>query len=281
MFDIRNALATPTLADVSFRIGNSNRPETWLPAPVPASLTVRPGDGVGGSDRVTISWPDGAIVGRWLEITVHSNAVTALVNDDVFYFGNAIGESGNDPDNALVNATDVLAARDNPQGPFNLADITHPYDYNRDRVVTATDVIMARDHVTSPLTTLRLITPPTAAVAFDDIASALAARSAEIPGEDMVGLDAEPQGQRRLQGAVRRPARARVEIAALRQRRRIVARPTHDRVLEEANIDWRLPPIWEECGLDQTALQTLALVGSPPSVPSLICQCILVLSDSS
>ena len=39
---------------------------------------------------------------------------TGLAEPDVFYFGNAIGEAGNQPGNAIVNATDEILARNFP-----------------------------------------------------------------------------------------------------------------------------------------------------------------------
>ena len=160
MIDVKNLLGQVSLADFSFKVGNNSNTTSWAPAPAPRSLTVRPGAGDQGSDRLTIIWDDGVLQNKWLQVTMLSNEQTGLVKDDVFYFGNAIGESGDAAANALVNASDVVAARDNPRGPFNLADITNPFDFNRDRLVTAVDVILARDHITSPLTALRLITTP-------------------------------------------------------------------------------------------------------------------------
>ena len=53
----------------------------------------------------------------------------------------------------------MIGTRDNPHGPLNPAGIDDPYDFNRDRLVNATDLVIARDHNTSPLSALRLITP--------------------------------------------------------------------------------------------------------------------------
>ena len=83
--------------------------------------------------------------------------MTGLIEDHVFYFGNAIGETGNDPTNALVNAADIVAIRDNPRGPSNPASIDNPYDINKDASVDALDMILARNNATSPLSALRLI----------------------------------------------------------------------------------------------------------------------------
>jgi len=79
----------------------------------------------------------------------------------VFYFGNAIGETGNATAEALVNASDVVGTRDHPRGPLNRAGLDDAYDFNRDRLVNAVDVILARDNQTSPFTMLMRISPPT------------------------------------------------------------------------------------------------------------------------
>ena len=134
----------------------------WTPAPAPQSIDVFPGMGQDGSDRVTIIWPDGAIKNQWLRVVVKANENTRLLEDDVFYFGNAVGESGNAAGNAIVNATDEIMARNFLHGPLNPAAIDDPCDYNRDGLVNGTDQIIARNNQTNPLTMLRLITAPTA-----------------------------------------------------------------------------------------------------------------------
>src|SRR5205807_2441255 len=100
-------------SDFTFRVGNGNDPSTWTAAPAPSQVLVRRGAGVNGTDRVEVVWPDGAIRNEWLQVTVKADAATGLTAPDVFYFGNAIGETGNSPANAIVNATDELGARAN------------------------------------------------------------------------------------------------------------------------------------------------------------------------
>ena len=95
-------------------------------------------------------------------------AATGLAADEVFYFGNAIGETGNAAGvNAIVNATDEILTRVNQRSAFTPAPITFPYDFNRDKQVNATDEILARLNTTGAFSSLRLITPgpATAAVA--------------------------------------------------------------------------------------------------------------------
>ena len=146
---------TPGVDDFAFRVGNDNRPDAWPLAPQPA-VTVRPGEGADGADRVTIVWEDGAIRNRWLQVTVLADRLGRL-EDDVFYFGNAVGEAGNQPGNTQVTATDLLLARNNPRNFLDPAGVDFPYDYNRDQRVNATDVLLARNNQTNFLTALKLI----------------------------------------------------------------------------------------------------------------------------
>jgi len=161
MVDIAGLVADVTAADFVFKVGNSSTPSAWASAPAPTSVSVRPGAGVDGSARVTVIWPDNAIQKQWLQIIVLANGNTGLPADDVFYFGNAIGEVGDTTANALVNATDCGRVKINWTFP-NQAGLTNVYDLNRDKVVNATDAGLALVNQTYPSNMLRLITPPEA-----------------------------------------------------------------------------------------------------------------------
>ena len=161
MVDILNMSDTPNLDDFDFRVGNDgNNPAYWPAAPQPTSVTVREGAGVGGSDRVTIIWPDGVIKQEWLRVKVLATDRTGLGLNDVFYFGNAIGESGNSTTDAKVNAYDMLGARDNQRSFLDPAPIDFPYDFDRNARVGAVDMLIARNHTTHFQNALQLITPP-------------------------------------------------------------------------------------------------------------------------
>ena len=153
MIDVDNLAGIPTLGDFLFRVGNNDKPygndlnnpaDDWPFATLPSSITVRIGAGVGGTDRVTLTWAEGAIRNTWLQVTVLPTATTGLTEKDVFYFGNAVAEAGNAVGDAIVNATDEIKARENPRGPFNPAPINFAYDYNRDKLVNATDQLIAQ-----------------------------------------------------------------------------------------------------------------------------------------
>jgi hypothetical protein len=144
--------------DFIFRVGNDNAPANWPAAPSPEPITsIRRGAGAGGSDRVTIVWPEGSIRGKWLQVTLKATANTGLAAADVFYFGNAPGESGNWATAALVNSVDEAGARHHPRGAGNPAPVTYRWDYNRDGRVNFSDVYAARGGRTSADTALKLI----------------------------------------------------------------------------------------------------------------------------
>jgi hypothetical protein len=182
MIDVAGLRGTPTAADFRFKVGNNNEPTTWANAPAPTSIAVRRGAGTGGSDRMTLTWPDGSIQKQWLQVTVQATASTGLSAPDVFYFGNAPGESGNAPANTLVSATDEIEARNDPHTVLNPATITNRHDYNRDGFVNAADQIAARNNGTTLVNVLRLIHVPSAAAApVPDVYSLLGGTSGSRP----------------------------------------------------------------------------------------------------
>ena len=162
MIDITALQNTPTLADFQFRAGNGGSPSTWAAAPAP---TVHRRSGAGGAERITLVWPNNAIQKKWLQVTVLPSSNTGITAPDVFYFGNAVGESGSSAGDAVVNGTDFAGARDNQRGSQNPAPIDWRWDYNRDRLVNGTDLAIARDNTTSTAAALQLFTAPAAPTA--------------------------------------------------------------------------------------------------------------------
>ncbi len=160
MMDIKHLLTAPSAADFTFKVGNSNDPTSWATAPAPVSVSVRSGVGVGGADRVTIIWTDNAIQKEWLQVTVLATGNTGLVEDDVFYFGNAVGDTGNSATDTYVNASDRLGCRANPHHFLDPAPIDDAYDFNRDKNVNASDRLIARANPTNFTNALQLISVP-------------------------------------------------------------------------------------------------------------------------
>lgn len=158
--DMDSLTGVPTASDFGFRVGNDNNPAGWAAAPAPVSITVRSGEGFSGSDRLTLIWADNVIEKQWLQIGVLATSTTGLAVHDFFYFGNAVGESGNSPFDAQVDMFDVLGAHNNPRTFLNPAPIDFDYDYDRDRRVNAIDELIATNNQTTFLTRLKLITVP-------------------------------------------------------------------------------------------------------------------------
>jgi len=100
------------------------------------------------------------VVNEWLEITVKANANTGLAHADVFYFGNAVGESGNSSANAFVSAADEIETRNDGHTFLNPAPLINGHDYNRDSLVNAADQITSRNYGTSFLNSLSLVHVP-------------------------------------------------------------------------------------------------------------------------
>ena len=154
---------------------------------------MRAGAGYGGADRVTITWDDGAIKNKWLY--VQATTALGLPAAQVFYFGNAVGESTTTAGSTVVNSTDEIGTRQNPHSFLDPATIIDPYDFNRDSYVNATDQILARSNATTAATSLPLITPPALLsdsidpVEGDGVAVglALAGSSTDDPADSIAG----------------------------------------------------------------------------------------------
>ena len=160
MIDVSNLENASALSasDFEFKIGNNGDRSTWVTAPARTAVILRSGAGTQGSNWIELVWADGTIKDEWLQVTMLANADTGLVSPDVFYFGNAVGESGNSSTNAAVNASDSLGARGHEStGPVS---ITNPWDYNRDGTVNGADVTIAQQNGTSGAAELQLISIP-------------------------------------------------------------------------------------------------------------------------
>ena len=188
MIDISN-LADPMLVDKNdflFATGHDADPASWQPVAAP-EISVHDGAGAYGSDRIVLTWPDGLLQNTWLQVTVRGDAAEiGLADDDIFYFGSAVGETGNSNTDTLVNAADVIGVRDHPRGLLNPAPITDPFDFNRDRQVDAVDLIVARNNATGPISALRLFTTPPAAAPLQPGEGA-----SNAPRLDPVGVDSQ------------------------------------------------------------------------------------------
>ena len=152
-----------SVSDFEIKAGNSADPATWSAGPTPA-VTVRPLSSY--LNRIELIWSDKAIVNQWVKVTVLANAVTGLTANDVFYFGNLVGESGDTcaavPPTAVV--TKGTSAADGGDEYYTLKNttgftpvaVTSVYDFNKDRRVNATDVLVSRSNLGASLTMIEV-----------------------------------------------------------------------------------------------------------------------------
>jgi len=146
MIDIANLPVIDALLDVDdfeFRPAGSR----------PVSVTVRPGAGEDGSDRVTLIWRDynpleapplpQAVGNGWLTVTVKANYHTGLAAPDVFSFGNLIGETGDGGGAAgwRVSALDLSAVKRSLNAAAPITSVT---DFNRDGRTNALDLSIVK-----------------------------------------------------------------------------------------------------------------------------------------
>src|SRR5204863_3244978 len=134
-----------TVNDFDFKVGAGGR-STWTAAPRPLGLLVRPGAGLNGAARVSITWPDRAIRNQWLQVTVKADANTGLTRPDVFYFGNLVGKTVGNPSGGQsllrTGALDLLALRRTL--PTVGAEVGDPADVNHDGRINALDLAAVR-----------------------------------------------------------------------------------------------------------------------------------------
>ena len=179
MIDVRNLPlgAGPQVGDFAVKAGSIGDPANWSDAPAPSSVSVRRGAGVGGSDRVTLIWDSGAVKNGWLQVKVAPGLVTGLLNPDVFYFGNLVGESG-DPASVLrVGALDLAAVK---RDLNKVVGIDSTVDFNRDRRVNALDLAAAKSNLNGRLTPVNAPMAAMAAPAAPQPVTSEAARSTPV-----------------------------------------------------------------------------------------------------
>src|SRR5207249_7039129 len=125
----------------------------------PLSLTMRPGAGVNGSDRVSLIWtdyspgsssPTRAVANGWLTVTVHANPHTGLTAPDVFSFGSLIGGSGDGTGASgwRVNALDLSAVKRSLNAA---APVASAVDFNRDGRINALDLAIVKRNLNRSL----------------------------------------------------------------------------------------------------------------------------------
>jgi hypothetical protein len=152
-----------TVSDFDFKMGNITAPSTWLAAPKPSSFSINRKLGSTNAFQISLIWADNAIPNtKWLQVRIKKDRA-GLQKDDVFYFGNAIGEDGSPQCwnagfcYANVNGIDETGTMNNLHAPATIDD---PRDYNRDKKVDAADLKFLRANKTTSTTALRFFTAP-------------------------------------------------------------------------------------------------------------------------
>ncbi len=122
-------------------------------------MQVSIGGGISGSDRVTITWADGAISNRWLEVLVAPTDNTGLASTDVFFWGSRIGDG-----NGTFSTTNADAglALNNP----GAASIANLFDFNRSGSVTNGDAGLSLNNPGVLTRTSVALSAPTLAAAL-------------------------------------------------------------------------------------------------------------------
>ncbi len=180
--DINGGGTNVTAADFQFATWDGINGTSFTNATATATVSVLPGVGTGGSTRIKIEFPDQTFRNTWLRVTVLANSRTGLASNDVFYFGNAVGDTGvgnivGPPAIIRTNATDTAGIRQNQSPNIDSVGISNLYDINKDGRVNASDTANVRQNQT-PTGAIALITAP----ASLQLARRIAATDAALAG---------------------------------------------------------------------------------------------------
>ena len=173
--DVNNLPAATTnaqmLASLQFAQWNGIGTVNFAPLPGAATPTVSilSGGGTGGAARVSITFPDNTVQNTWLQVTVLANVNTGLASNDVFYFGNVIGEFniGNTATRLRVNGQDAALILANQSPGANSAPVTNIFDLDRNGRVNGQDyaIVLANQQaagIVAPITAPSARPAPTA-----------------------------------------------------------------------------------------------------------------------
>jgi hypothetical protein len=158
----------------------------WLPVAAAPTIAVRHGAGVNGSDRVTITFADGAIRNAWLQVTVKAGARTGLTARDVFYFGSLAGDSGDSATTLRVNALDLAAVK---RALGGTTTVTGQFDFNRDGRVNALDLAVVKQNLSRNLGAMTAPVAASTSAPFSStpVAAATVARVWDETQADLLG----------------------------------------------------------------------------------------------
>lgn len=160
VFDLLGLQGSLTQEDFVFQMSpqgafdqSANPSANWSSAPTPTSVTVEPGD----TSRVVITWPDNAIMNRWLRITIKANSNTRLSQPEIYYLGHLQGETtGADSGLFTVLVSDILQIR---SALTSLTGADSKFDLDKSGVVLVSDILASRSELTHQLTQITIPGP--------------------------------------------------------------------------------------------------------------------------
>jgi hypothetical protein len=151
LIDLTNATGSVGPSDFLFATWNGIAAGGFIPLSAVPVVTNLPTAGLNGSHRVKVEFDDGVIRNTWLRVMLKVNPNLGLKSDDVFYFGNAVGDMnvGNiigSPTIIRTNAIDTAIVRQNQSPDIDSVGIDNIYDVNRDGRVNSIDTALLRQN---------------------------------------------------------------------------------------------------------------------------------------
>lgn len=157
--DLHDPRGTPTAADFRFARWDGINAAGFVefkPTSEQLTVSVIPKAGEGGSHRIKLEFANKLVSNTWLRVTVLASLATALPKDDVFYFGNVMGDVTGPSSNGIVNVNilDTNRVR-GQQGRTPL--ISNHFDIDRSGAINVLDTNSVRGMQGSA--SIKLITP--------------------------------------------------------------------------------------------------------------------------
>ncbi|XZE35110.1 tandem-95 repeat protein [Pirellulaceae bacterium SH501] len=152
IIDLAGVTGSISASDFVFETWDGFTGSGFAVASVAPTVTVLPGQGVGGTTRVKLTFADNAIQNTWLKTTVLANMNTRLSQADTFYFGHVSGDVnlgdvpvGGSPAflagfvrTSAGDTSAILANQPGNSGAQSVG-ISNPFDLNKDGRITPVD----------------------------------------------------------------------------------------------------------------------------------------------
>lgn len=126
----------------------------WVDAPAPTSVSLLPGQGLGGSNRIALVWADNAIANRYVcvSLTVGGTRIFEV------YVGHLLGETTGPSNNSFTVAfADITPIR---SAVGSAVDSSSPTDIDKNGTVSFADISAMRGNVGAQLTQITIPANP-------------------------------------------------------------------------------------------------------------------------